>query len=677
MTVLTQNEDLHARDVQKLFVYAVSGKDLRLSKNSSTVECDYFTEQMDNGLYAVIGALEEGSLILDIQSAPSGTSTWTTDGTLTVAANEHRQLIYHTTVPINVWYISTPDNASTITAAALETKLDTDFSDLTNNAFTSITYMWNPVNNKSTIFSNLTKYNLKIQIYMPLTSVYMDGLSFTEHNNAPLLTMEQKLLDDGIETVVEGTTKMKDHPQLYSYYLNDEPTQVQADALQLAAMVVKALDPEHSGNAAVTGNHGSHEIIINRAASFLEFVTYSSYPFDRYDGGTPIGDFSQNDPFAANLDKLSVVDHAEITSKRFTDRQTEAIAQAFSNDTHWRMPVGKEVSALIYQLAAKGCRPISYFIYQCTIGGENLRGLLKTDYTHQANMAEAKIVNEKLAGWMDVYPNLVSINSDTDVNYDEIAEASGSFYAQGFEVTSAFSATRTTAKAYAGLYSGALSASATVHDQVYTTSLDYLPRYDGLEYSVRVSDGGNATQVYQLGVMFMKSDGSFSQNWSYYVNPGSDWQKITLNLDDCAESEDYLRVEKFFFRAYNPSTYVAYNLDDVTLSYNRPAYRPGWEMNGGVVGDFVSVVDGSQYIIVVNTDVNNEQIIPVRVFGAGLEKPWKATDHDNGEVFILTDCGTYSMLYVQIPKGSARLLKIGAVSDGCVLFLAKIDTIRN
>ena len=70
LTVRIQNATLHARDVQRLFVTAVAGSDLRVLAANSDGGADYFDQRMDNGLYAIFGSVKPGTLTLTVQTAP-------------------------------------------------------------------------------------------------------------------------------------------------------------------------------------------------------------------------------------------------------------------------------------------------------------------------------------------------------------------------------------------------------------------------------------------------------------------------------------------------------------------------------------------------------------------------------------------------------------------------------
>lgn len=658
----------NSRDVYKVFVTTVAGKDLRLIVTGSAgVKVDYFDQRRDNGLYAIFGAVDEGVITLNFQTSPTGANTWTSAGTKTLPVGPRRTLIYDTAdVPINVWYVSDNwngyGNASTISEANLALTLDRDFADLKSRGFTAINYRWQPIKYLNTLFAKLTQYGLKVELPMHNADAYAmslpDNLS---HYNAPLLKMEAKLIQDGINTDVGGGVLMKNHPALWTYSLKEEAPYAKADALELEAMMVKALDPNHGGSSAHP-NHDTGQATLISKLLFNEFIVGESYPLTT---ATPASDFSKYLPFNFNLGPISVPDYQDWMRSKDPRRYWQNAIQAHKDLTTfgatYREPSANELKAEMLLSAARGSRPITWFIYNKYHPTGN--GMTDVNRTVTPMLTAVTNANAKMASWMPTYKHLVyDRNGSAYVPYAEVAATSGNLYTNDMETTGALGAVSTsTDQAHSPTKSGLRPAS--TGNSVNTINLgngaglplDLVNRFNSLKYRVWVNDLGNANMTYQLGVQLNKDDGTFPQVWLPSVNIGSGWQELTLDLSAYAAHPEYSRITQLMLRAFSNGTYADHYIDDIKLEYTKPAYTPKYELNGGVVGNFAHKTTGDCYLIVVNTDTVNTKTVTVNnVENKSGAMASTAKDPVTGTNYNLTG----GVLNLRLPPGDGALLQV-------------------
>lgn len=425
----------NARDVFKTFVPAVTGKDLRLVVTGPEEKVDYFDEMKDNGLYAVFGAVDPGTITLDYQWRVMGVGTFVSAGTRVLTIDPKRTLIYDTAdVPINVWYTVYDDSVNPVTSQELAIMLDTDFKLIAGQGFTAITFINNPntiANWQKIVFSKAVKYNLKVQMATgtgpsPTTESIIDGHRYMRAHNdlprdgnpahdIPLLEMENALISAGLNTDVGGGVLMKSHPRLWSFYTYDEPYGGQENALELALMMTKSIAPNRSGAFAIGGYGGpNYGPSLVGKTMFSDFTVAESYPF-RQVPPTPTSDFSHNYgpsnvPLWPSIPKY-------LSNLRNYDprRYVENISQAFSA-SNFRAASPKELRAMTLIGAARGVRPFTYFSFR-TFGGVSCM-LNGSNVPENGQWAEAKLINIKLRSWMPIYKNLgVSSTGSTPITY--------------------------------------------------------------------------------------------------------------------------------------------------------------------------------------------------------------------------------------------------------------------
>lgn len=687
LTVRIQNATLHARDVQRLFVTAVAGSDLRVLAANSDGGADYFDQRMDNGLYAIFGSVKPGTLTLTVQTAPTGTSTWTTAGTLTRAVGPKRVLAHDIDVDIATWYICPPAyNAGTITSAAFTALLDNHFSDMQARGFTKASMNWRPTPHPTVLFAKAAQYNLKIQPLMWRTNDWIEGsagksLTVNQHHNVPLLSLETNLKNDGILSNVGGGVLMKDHPNLDSYYITDEPLPASSRAVQLGAMLVKSIDPLHTAAAVIAQDTNAVANMAARA-TFLDTQMIDPYPLGNTNplnvaGSNPsaAGDFGRHYPFSTIKQPMSWPDYVEWAQALRPDVPQEVLIQAFGSPPstiYWRVPSTKEISAQVFMALSRGARTVNYFLYCSQTGGETMTGLRDVNDNPTANLVEAGIINAKVAGWIPIYGDLVKDDNGTHIPYATLPASSTVIYSNGFETganaftsggSQAVVATNTFSPAHTGTMTGLAGTgggNGFTRSHYLGFNLCSYPRYSGATWETWVHSNGNTKLQTRMGAVFKTNTGGTPSTINGYSTVGAGWAQKTRDLSSFVADPKNTSIDLLWFGAMTPvaADYTAHYLDDLKFTLTKPAYRPNYQYQGGVVGNFTHCVTNDQYIIVVNTDTVNARDVTVNVVKNDGGVPVNAQDVDTGAIYPITNSGTHGSLTVNIPAGDGVLLAI-------------------
>lgn len=665
VSIRLQPGPYNARDVYKVFVTAVAGKDLQLVViGSSGVRVDYFDERRDNGLYAVFGAVDAGTITLDFQTAPTGTKTWTSAGTKALTVGTQRTMIHDTEVPICTWYdtkagVPNPANPS---AADVESRLEIDFPNLKADGFNCVNMVWLEAWNKakSTIYSNLTQHGMKIQQFLYTANTYVvDKLSYpltgeARHNDVPLLGLETALNTDMLADV-GGGVPLKDHPQLFSYYLVDEAAEEHARGVELEAMLAKNIDPNHGSGSSATGIHGSRYSALILQRPFSDFIVVNNYPLKTT---TPTSDFTEHNAFAGDLGYMNLPDYMDWAQKFDTRRYLDVFNQTH-NTTSNRPPSPKELRALVMLSAARGSRPFNYFLAGWF--SQNY-GLLGPGFERTPRLEEAKLVNQKLNGWIPIYKHLKRAENGTKIPYTQKPSSSSpDLFFSGFEDNeTTLEATNIAGEGHSGTHYGRMPADKNEHKTGFDRELDRVPLYNSCVYTAWVNDDNNVNMEYRLQARLKESDGRLYYKYGDYVNIGDGWRQLTLDLTPEAGDGLHARFINLAIQARTePSnaTPVAYKIDDVKLAVTRPAYTPSYELNGGVAGTFLHNVTGKRYIIVVNTDTVNTKPVTVNVVGNS-GAATTAKNVDTGTVYKLTPGSGYGVLNISLEPGDGALLEV-------------------
>lgn len=425
----------NSRDVYKVFVTAVAGKDLRLVVTGSTgVKVDYFDEQRTNGLYAVFGAVDEGTMTLSFQTAPTGTTTWTTNETKVLTVGPKRTMNHDTEVPICTAYDTKAGaaGAGNPTAAQIEARLDPDFINLKADGFNCVQIVWVAAwnNSKSTIYSNFTQHGMKVRQNLYAGQAFMEAnMNYVptgnpwvwRHHNVPLLGLETAVNTDLLADVGGGVA-LKNHPQLFSYYLKDECPYNFLRGNELMAMLAKHLDPYHGSGASSGGLHGSATSLNIQQMAFSDFLVVNSYPFANADTpycegcpATATSDFSKSNWQPGQYGDTPITNFMDWAQSFDPRRPLEVFNQTHTFPNGLRYPSPKELRALVMIAASQGSRPFNYFLYGWF---GNLTGFLKPGFVRTPQLDEARLINAKLATWIPTYKDLkTSSTGSTPITY--------------------------------------------------------------------------------------------------------------------------------------------------------------------------------------------------------------------------------------------------------------------
>ncbi len=326
--------------------------------------------------------------------------------------------------------------------------------------------------------------------------------------------------------------------------------------------------------------------------------------------------------------------------------------------TNNRPPSPKELRALVMMSAARGSRPFNYFLAGWFSANY---GLLKPGFVRTPRLEEAKLVNQKLNGWMPIYKHLKRAENGTKIPYTQKPSSSSDLFLSGFENNeTTFGATNIAAAGHSGTHYGQMPADKIQHHQPFDPALDRVPLYNSVVYTAWVNDNNNASMKYRLQAWVKKSDGRLYYKYGDYVNIGTGWQQLTLDLTPEAGDGLHARLQNLAIQAITDptsTTPVAYKIDDVKLAVTRPAYTPSYELNGGVVGTFLHNVTGKRYIIVVNTDTVNTKPVTVNVVGNS-GAATAAKNVDTGTVYNLTPGSGYGVLDISLAAGDGALLEV-------------------
>ncbi len=339
VSIRLQPGPYNARDVYKVFVTAVAGKDLQLVViGSSGVKVDYFDERRDNGLYAVFGAVDAGTIELDFQWSPTGANSWTSAGTKALTVGTQRTMSHDTEVPICTWYDTKAGatGAANPTAAQIESRLEIDFPNLKADGFNCVNIVWLAAwnNSKSTIYSNLTQHGMKVQQFLWTANDYVEqNMKYplsgeARHNDVLLLDLETALNTDMLVDV-GGGVHLKDHPQLFSYYLVDEADEEHARGVELEAMLAKNIDPNHGSGSSATGIHGSRYSALILQRPFSDFIVVNNYPLAK---DTDTSDFTNNNAYPGDLGYMNLPDYMDWAQEFDTRRYLDVFNQ--THNTH-------------------------------------------------------------------------------------------------------------------------------------------------------------------------------------------------------------------------------------------------------------------------------------------------------------------------------------------------------
>ncbi|MFH0352032.1 MAG: hypothetical protein ACHBMF_08925 [Chromatiales bacterium] len=661
VSIRLQPGPYNARDVYKVFVTAVADKDLQLVViGSNGVKVDYFDEPRGNGLYAVFGAVDAGTITLEFQwRTTSPQDQWTSAGTKALTVGTQRTMSHDTEVPICTWYDTKAGvpNVANPSEADVESRLEIDFPNLKADGFNCVNIVWLEAWNKakSTIYSNLTQHGMKIQQFLYTANTYVrDNMIYplsgeARHNDVPLLGLEDALNTDMLADVGGGVA-LKDHPQLFSYYLLDEAEEDRARGVELEAMLAKNIDPNHGSGSSATGIHGSRYSALILQRPFSDFIVINNYPLG---SATATSDFTKHNAFEGDLGYMNLPDYMDWAQEFDTRRYLDVFNQTH-NTTSNRAPYPKELRALVMMSAARGSRPINYFL-DGWFGG--VVGLLGPGFVRTPRLEEAKLVNQKLNGWMPIYKHLKRAENGTKIPYTQKPSSSSDLFFSDFESgETTFGATNIAAAGHSGTHYGQF-ADENLHNQPLDKPLDGVPLYNSCVYTAWVNDNNNASMTYRLQARVKKSDGPWPYKYGSYVNIGPGWQQLTLDLTPEAGDGLHARMINLGIKADTASTPVPYNIDDVKLACTRPAYTPSYELHGGVVGTFLHDVTEKRYIIVVNTDTVNPKPVTVNVVGNS-GAATTAKNVDTGTVYNLSPGSGYGVLDISLEAGDGALLEV-------------------
>lgn len=682
LSVRYQTSALSARDVGRLFVSAISGTNIQvLASGSGGAVVDVFDEARDNGQYAIFGSAKSGTLTLTFQTQPAAGGAWTTQGTLSFSVGAARVLKHDTDIGISSWYMCPPAyNAQTITQAQFTSALDTDFSSMQSNGFNKVQMCWRPVNYPSVLFSKASQYNLQVMFSLWRTNDYIEGNSphVSGSHNQPLLEMESKIIADGINSDVGGGVLMKNHPNLASYYLDDEPPASVARAVELAAMVTKSLDPNHTGACVFAGTTADVLSLIS-ATPFLDIQMIDPYPLGNTNalnraGANPsaASDFRYHYPFtnATYHPAMTWPDYIQWVQSQRPGVPVDLLFQAFGSDPaviYWREPSPKEVRAQAFIGLARGVRTLHYFTYNSEIGGEGLAGLIDTSGNATAKLTEAADINAKIANWIPTYRRLAISSSPSNayIPYANVGPFTDTFYTKGFESTTGTAGTSgfngaivptKACAAHSGSWAGLAGASAGSNTFSENININWVrfPRYSSATIGGWVNDNNNASMTHRFGAAFSVLGGGWNNNPGNYTAIGTGWNYLSTDLSSRVSSSTILGTPLLYFGSYSTGSYVDHYIDDITFTATIAAYRPNYQYQGGVVGNFIHKDTGKQYIILVNTDAENSRNVSVNVTGTSGSAAGTAQDFDSGAVYQLSN----GVLTVTLPAGDGKLIAI-------------------
>lgn len=717
---------LSARDVGRLYIPTASGiyAVQVLASGSSGMVVDVFDETKSNGTYAVYGSTTPGTLTLTFQTQTAKGSAWTTQGTLNIAVGPERKWNTDNAVDISSWYICPPAySANTITQAQFTTLLNNDFAAMQSQGFSKVSVDWNPVLYPAVLFNAASQNNLKVMFYMAGTDSYIKNNAIgAGGHNQPVLEMESVLIQDGMTTNVGtgSTVLMMNHPNLGTYYLSDEPPSSSARTLELAAMVSRSLDPNHTGAATLAGTTWNVLQSVT-GAPFLGIQMFDPYPLgntnasNRTDSspatGNPSGaqpssasDFSYHYPFTNNSwePQMTWPDYLQWVQSLRPGVPDEILFQAFSGNPaaiYWRDPSPTEVGAQAYMALARGARAINYFTYNSesqTAGGEELLGLIDQNGNPTAKWTEAGVVNAKIKGWLPILTNLAvsSSPSNAHIPYPAVGPFNYTFFDDGFENTSTCASnvadecdagagnwntgtgaaiTQSSTLAHSGSYSGLATSSngntPFIDDYGPYSDINWVrfPRFSSASMGGWVNVNGAANMSARFGAQTNNVLTGYFDTWGGYSALGPGWNYLSTDLSAVASAPTSLYSVWLEYQANSSGAYANQYLDDITLTGTIAPYTPNYMYQGGVAGNFVNTSTGTQYVVLVNTDTVNTKTVAANVTGTNGAAAATAQDVDSGTVYSLSG----GVLSLSIAPGDAHLLAIdsttGATSTATVL----------
>lgn len=457
LTTYLQPGPYKARDTYKVFVADKPNYDLQVVVTGSAgVKVDYFDEIETNGLYAIFGAVDAGTITLNYQwRTPKGSGPFVNSGETKVLTVGPQKTMNHDT-EVHIAAIWDAKNAiANPTPAQIQTRLNTDFPNMKADGFTLTRVAWKPAwdDAKTTIYDNYTQHAMKATQELYAAGGYVEanmyypppGYGYGTHNNVPLLGLESALNTDMLADVgsASGTQQLKNHAQLFSYYLIDECKKEFLRGQELMAMLAKNIDPDHASGASSGGLHGSFTSDNIAQTSFSDFLTVNLYPLADSNirpcpncPAAATSDFSHSNWQPGQYDYIDIPTFMDWATSFDTRRPLEIIVQ-----THHclrggppdyygsiRFPSPKELRALVMIAAAHGSRPFNYFIYGWFGRGQpgSCYGLLDDNpaFGRTPQLDEAKLVNEQLATWIPTYKNLkVSAIGSTPITYSYSARS--------------------------------------------------------------------------------------------------------------------------------------------------------------------------------------------------------------------------------------------------------------
>jgi len=165
----------------------------------------------------------------------------------------------------------------------------------------------------------------------------------------------------------ELAAPLRDMPALFGYYIADEPGihNIIPENLTIARQAFEKADPEHPSYCIFA--------LLDRMWTYFnalrpEVLLTDMYPLYRI--------ITTPEMFVDGWHIDNFIDHLQTAGEIAGATPTWLVAQAFSNNLQWRMPIFEEIRAMVYLALNRGVSGIVYFCYQSIPLGEQLQGLL-------------------------------------------------------------------------------------------------------------------------------------------------------------------------------------------------------------------------------------------------------------------------------------------------------------
>ncbi|MDD5596549.1 MAG: FlgD immunoglobulin-like domain containing protein [Victivallaceae bacterium] len=231
------------------------------------------------------------------------------------------------------------------------------------------------------VFANLRKYDFNYTYvgiepgYAKTDRNYTDPKNYLlaldtaeKHNLKLLLSVRRPDTDDESAMLAEFTrivAPIRNHPALFAYYGNDEPTSLEAVRFALEKRCLESVDPKHPMLAAMVGMDNMKTLFKYMQPTILMLDIYPlTNKYNKIgDFYLRLGDF--------NGDMTEYIDQAKAMLK--SKVPLWGVVQAFGNKAyHWRDPSAAEIRAMSYLFVAHGAKGLFYFSYRSQQGWNGL-----------------------------------------------------------------------------------------------------------------------------------------------------------------------------------------------------------------------------------------------------------------------------------------------------------------